>query len=361
MNSSIKTSQIVVALAAFTSAGSIFAQSGPTLSPYAIIDVGIGSTTYGGAPGKVDQGLLVASYSTPTTGIGLNGSIDLNDGLKVIANVQGRFNITDGALPSAGIGAGKLFGAAANAGFTGSFGTVTAGLNWGPYDSSFGTDALQYGLFSPSAYAYSTAAQIDYGTGGYGNVKNSVKYSSPSINGFDFSVIYAPQGDATPTSSGTTYVAAGINYVGEKFKLNAAAERSPSSIASTVVTTSSSNYTNAFHAGASYTFNSFTIDGSLKTAEAHGDTTTIKDNGYGFGLSYVVTEKSKVAVGWATSTTTSQGQIDGKADSTGIMYTYSAAKGLTYYAGANITQSNWLNSPSTYVTTVYGTGVRLDL
>jgi predicted porin len=355
----------LVALAALASIGSAFAADAVTLTPYVNFDAGLGVTTYGGAKDatgatKIDQGLAPASYYG-STGFGLNGSADIGSGLKAVANVEGRFSIADGAQGDAG----KLFGAAANAGVAGGFGTITAGLNWSPFDSAWGTDALEYNGFSAVGAAYNTEIHADNGTSSHGSVRASILYVSPAFSGVTVSAMYAPQVDKTATTDATTYYGFGVSYANGPLSVNLGTEHI-STLTNGGPATKPDEYTDAYIIGAAYNLGALTVDASMKTSKVNGDdgngnTGTGKDTGFGVGAAYALSDTDKLAVGIATDKVTADGTSDdGKTNSFGIQYTKALSKNAKIYAGARKTDKTYVSTTTSYTTNLYAAGIRFS-
>lgn len=171
----------ILARAAVCAAASLagpyaMAQSSVTL--YGTVDDSIQYTSNQGGHSNVQtvQGGLGSSKW------GLNGAEDIGGGTSIIFKLESGFNLNNGVLGNNG----ALFGRRAYVGGTGSYGTLTLGRQ---YDLSFDT-----------LCPYSAACKFDGGLGSqigdlnnvYGdfNISNSVKYQSPSLKGFQLSLLY---------------------------------------------------------------------------------------------------------------------------------------------------------------------------
>jgi predicted porin len=345
----------IIAMAMMASAGSVMAD-GVSVTPFVNFDAGVGSTTYNGKPGKIDQAAALGSYYS-TSGFGFNGAADIGGGLKGVANVEGRFSVADGSQGDAG----KIFGAASNAGLAGNFGTVTAGLHWSPYDGAWSTDSLEYNGFSAIGAAYNSKVQSDLGSSGHGSVASSILYVSPVYKNFTASAMWAPQANKTATQDAQIYSGFGLSYVSGPFNVKFATEHAPTSWVSEVRSTSNRDYTDSYIIGGSYNVGKFTFDASHKASTANGDAgSKASDEGYGLGLAYEISATDRVAFGWATDTVKADNVSDRTATSLGAQYTKQWAKGVVFYAGANLKDEINALVSKPYTTTLVAAGVRLS-
>lgn len=205
-----KTLVAVAALA--TLSGAAFAQSSVTL--YGKIDWTLQKrtqSTAGVKPAAANPGWEVNSAGLSGSRWGLKGTEDLGGGLKAIFDLQGGFNIDNGASAQGG----TLFGRQAFAGLAGGFGTVTAGRQYTPLDTVWGTyDAQGYTTNSAMGYAWngsnSTARGIHYDGG---RLNNSIQYTTPAMGGFRASVMWAPGENNNPgVASAGSYIGASAGY-----------------------------------------------------------------------------------------------------------------------------------------------------
>lgn len=179
-------------LAASTASGIASAQSTVTL--YGLADVYLGSTTtkqspVGGASTSLRQ-TVINSGGFNGSRFGLKGSEDLGGGMKAVFDLQSGFAIDSGASAQGGL----LFGRTAYAGLSGGFGTLTAGRQYSPIDTVWGTyDGQGYTTNSAMSYAWNGS---NTGTRGIhaepGRVNNSLLYTTPAMGGFQAQFMYAP-------------------------------------------------------------------------------------------------------------------------------------------------------------------------
>ncbi|BBU30756.1 porin [Burkholderia sp. THE68] len=133
------------------------------------------------------NGGLTASY------FGMRGAEDIGGGTKVIFDLEGYFNVQNGAMGRTGFPQDGLFSRNAWVGATGRYGTATAGLippllwfstiTFNPFFNSF--------VFSPMVLHSYVGVN---GQGVFGNAGewwNSVYYSTPAIGGFVGRAMYS--------------------------------------------------------------------------------------------------------------------------------------------------------------------------
>lgn len=182
----VRNSICVVTLSLFT--GVACAQSSVTL--YGIIDVGVNYVNNDGGKSNV----------TLTSGVvngsrwGLKGVEDLGGGLKANFQLENGFSVANGTLGQGG----RLFGRQAWVGMSSErFGSVTAGRQLDSvvdYLQSFSTDG-----YTGVAHPFDN----DNLDNGY-RVNNTVKYTSPKIQGFQFGGMYGFSNSAN-TGPGTGF------------------------------------------------------------------------------------------------------------------------------------------------------------
>lgn len=160
---------------------------------------------------------------------GLKGTEDLGNGLKAHFRLEGGFSATNGAIANGGTTG--VFSRMANAGISGPFGSVTAGLNLSPfiaaYTSTLGLAGNNFyvpallmhrdGFVGPTgttpAFPGGTDADPALGTTGGFFIPNSVTYSLPSdlLAGVTGSIMYA-FGGVAGSSSQNRFVSGNIGY-----------------------------------------------------------------------------------------------------------------------------------------------------
>ena len=201
-----------------------FAQSTVTIS--GLIDGGVSYVSNEGGKGvmKFDDGIEVPNL------LKIDGQEDIGDGTKVVFNLTNQFELGTGAfMPGQ-----SLFGRNAFVGLDDQrWGRLTLGNQ---YD--FMTDSLFFGLNDAALYAqgiydfrngpFANLALPNNPTGAFDwdrmsgeRVQNSVKYLSPTVNGFSAGAMYGFGGVAGSfgANSATSF---GLNYVDGPFGANAA-------------------------------------------------------------------------------------------------------------------------------------------
>jgi len=197
----------LIALAAIAAVGAASAQ----VTVYGQLDVGINNTSAGG------------------TVVGISGLQTSRFGAKAEQKVGG---VTVSAVLEGEIGSGtavfKGFDRTSTIGISGSFGTVTMGNQWTPFDNAiWTTDSLEYSKFTPLAGGL---WNTDAGNTGMGNAKNSIQYTTPDMNGFQFIVLTAPNVSDSMMNSAKTlnlakdYSGIGLNYAKGPLVINFATQ-----------------------------------------------------------------------------------------------------------------------------------------
>jgi predicted porin len=309
----------LVALAALAALGSASAQ----VTFYGKVDLGVSSTT---ATGAVNQGLQVSSGNYEGSRFGVKGSHELTGGLKIDGHYQFR-------VDAAGNDTTVQDTRVATLGLSGGFGSLAAGLNWTPYDSAFGFDQLEYNGFSAANAAwYYGGAHGDNGTTGSGTAKKSIAYSTPDMNGFNATVMYANIGDKTATADSVPYVGLGANYATGPLSFNFGYEQ----VASTVHLGTAAlpgEKTTAMVMGAAYNLGVATVGVGYQQANVDANGADWKDAGFSLSVSAPVSATTTVALGYATETSTTAGLSDGESTAFGAHVIYNWTKQAAVYTG----------------------------
>jgi predicted porin len=196
-----KTALAAIVLA--STSGAAMAQSSVTL--YGIIDEGF--LINNNAKGSQQYGLISGSDSGSRWGI--KGSEDLGGGLSAIFDLQGGFNSSTGALGQNG----DLFGRQVFVGLAASrWGSLTLGRQYPTgYDYVGNLTASPQWALGGAGYG-AHPSDLDNLDGTY-RLNNSIKYKSPSFDGFSFGAMYSLGGVAGDFSRNQFYsLAAGYNY-----------------------------------------------------------------------------------------------------------------------------------------------------
>lgn len=325
----------LIALAAVAAMGAASAE----VTLYGKLDAGVSVVNTTNA---VNQSAQIGSGNYEGSRIGVKGSSEIAGGVKGLFQLEGGLGATDGSFSN--------FGRVATLGLTGSFGTVTAGLQWTPYDSAF-NDGLENNGFAPTFAAFCTSIHCDAGssgaTSGAGNTKNSIQYATPTFGGFNAVALYANGGDATSEVSASSYNGFGLNY---------AAGPVGAQLATESVKDTSGAIVNAWILTGSYNLG---IATAFLGAEA-ADAAAGKSTGYSASVSVPVAKAVTVGLGYATDTQTRAGAADGKINSAGVQAVYAWNAATALYAGYRTTDTTAIASDVKLTTTKFATGVRYN-
>ncbi|MBN3725350.1 porin [Burkholderia sp. Ac-20379] len=256
-----------VAIATLCAAGVAQAQSSVTL--YGVLDTGLNFTTNAGG----HRAFAMVSGDTSETRFGIKGSEDLGGGLSAIFNLENGANLNTGQLNEGG----RLFGRQAWVGLSSArYGTFTMGRQydatvdlWSPFT------AAGNAIGDLAAHPFDNDnADYDY------RFDNSVKYVSPTLNGFTFEGVYGFS-NATHFAANRAY-SAGVSYAAGPFSAAAAYMRQNGSNTTTAGAVGGDGVFTASHqqnldAGVKWTFG----DGSnVALAYSHVDVYGPTANGY---------------------------------------------------------------------------------
>lgn len=307
-----------VAMAVLAAFGTASAQ----VAVYGKVDLGVSSTT---TTGGVNQGLEITSGNYEGSRFGVTGSHDLTGGVKINGHYQFR-------VDAAGNNTTVQDTRVATLGISGDFGSLNAGLNWTPYDSAWGFDQLEYAGFSAANQAWYHGAHGDNGTTGWGTAKKSIAYTTPDMNGFNATVMYANNADKTAEANSVPYVGLGANYGAGPLSINFGYEQ----VASTVhlgTAAMAGEKTTAMVVGASYDLGVATVGAGYQQANADANGTDLKDTGFSLSVKVPVSASTRIAVGYASETTTMPGLSDGKSNGFGAHAVYNWTQQAAVYAG----------------------------
>ncbi len=292
-------------------------------------------TLYGTADASVAKGtggstVLSGAGQWGASAFGVRGSEDLGSGLKANFNLEAGINLENGTRdnggPNGNLGVGGLFNRAANVGLSGSFGSVTAGLQLSPFILSYVTSlALAGNNFLVPALVNGNAAD----GGGTGNaatggffIPNAVTYSTEA-GGISASVMHA-------TANG----ADNNRYTGGRVATSFGDLNVTAAIADRNV-----SYRN-WLVGGTYAMGAIKLAGSYisssdKTGGGAADinTTTL-------GASYALSEANTVGLNYARS---AQSGSD-TATITNVSFAHALSKSTSVYAFYNNTQNSVLSS-----------------
>ncbi|RQR52634.1 porin [Burkholderia sp. Bp9125] len=174
--------KIIVASVLATLGASAYAQSTVTL--YGLIDEGFNFTNNvgGNKVYEFQSGFVQGSRW------GLKGTEDIGGGLKAVFQLENGFNVNNGKLGQGGL----MFGRQAYVGLASDqYGTVTLGRQ---YDSLVDFLAQTTANGSWAGYLFSHPYDNDNTDNSF-RVNNTVKYTSPTISGFQFGGTYSFSND----------------------------------------------------------------------------------------------------------------------------------------------------------------------
>ncbi|MBC8732285.1 porin [Paraburkholderia sp. UCT2] len=260
--------------------------------------------------GILDSGILYTSKTVnPTTGsnaghqfsfitggqgtsvFGLTGKEDLGSGVQAIFALESGIDLSNGGFADSN---GNFFGRQAWVGVAGAFGTVKAGLQYSPFVLSIiATDPRNVSTFGSGIPIHVGNVSV---TGIF--TSNAISYTTPTIAGFQGSVLFAPGGTPGNFQAGQQY-AASLNYVIGPFMVSAA-----------MVSCNAGGTAASTPIPSNVPFSGRTIGGSYRVGDLilKADFVNYKVSGsfdnrvYGAGASYYVTPAVNVDTGvWYTS------------------------------------------------------------
>jgi predicted porin len=184
-----------------------FAQSTVTL--YGTVDTGvtllsnqITSDAAGNRAGS--KNISMTSGNNYPTFFGLKGAEDLGEGSQAVFTLENSFISPTGAL----IQANTLFNHQAFVGLSNtSYGTITFGRQYDPYTTYVGALASSCNGASYMGAHFGDIDNLNYTM----NFSNSLKYESPTWNGFKFGALYSLGGVAGSFSTNSAW-SLGLNY-----------------------------------------------------------------------------------------------------------------------------------------------------
>ena len=213
----MKKKLLASAIFALCASGATFAQTGLTL--YGNVDASV--VTANGIGSADERRTSFGEGNWAPSVWGMRGSEDLGSGMRAHFRLEGGFNAGNGTIANGGTTG--IFSRMANVGLSGSFGSVTAGLNMSPFIAAYtstlglagnnfyvpalllhreGTTLNTLGL-PVSVAGGGTDADPARGTTGGFFIPNSISYSLPaeSLAGISGSVMYGFGGIAGDASA----------------------------------------------------------------------------------------------------------------------------------------------------------------
>lgn len=365
----------LVALAALATVGAAFAQSSVTL--YGKIDWHIQNATQktnGVKTATGNVGTQINSAGLSGSRWGMKGSEDLGGGMKAIFDLQSGFTVDDGFMAQGG----RLFGRQAYAGLAGGFGSLTAGRQYSPIDTVWGTyDGQGYTSNSAMNYAWNKGIHAEPG-----RIDNSITYKTPTMGGFSGELMYAPGENKNPVTnqSAGNYsgfligyangpigvhlgyenirtTAAGAPAVGAGFTFSPTTGLAvPNVVAAAGAPTRTS--TRDWTVGAAYDLGVAKLYGGYQRATTTGNR---DDKGWMLGVGVPFGAMS-LNLGYAREKTDINTAVDGKSSAFGGQLVYSLSKRTNVYADflTGKTRAGGAVVAATTKNNVVGVGMRHD-
>ncbi|WP_346779520.1 porin [Burkholderia sp. Ac-20345] len=253
------------------------AQSSVTL--YGVLDASLlyTSRNVGAVPGQNagKQFSIIDSGQAPSQ-FGLRGTEDIGGGLKAQFALESGISVANGGFNSSN---GNLFGRQAWIGLDGAFGNAKFGLQYSPFFLTlYDLDPRGLSLFGSSLLPYVGAVAA---TGVFNT--NALSYTSPTIAGFQGSVMFAPGGVPGDFRAGRQY-SASLKY--DNGSLLAEASIYDSNAGGVQTPVPSDTQFEGRMLGAGYRFGKLTVKASFVNYKVAG---SFNSNVYGGGVDYVLT------------------------------------------------------------------------
>lgn len=235
-----------------------------------------------------NPGLQVNSGARSSSRFGIRGSHEISGELKSIFKLEGGVGIDDGSFSG--------FTRNAWVGLSGSYGSITAGLQWTPYDDAyFEIDAQQFAAWSAQYMVINNTKNLG-GIGSHGDTfsrENSLVYNSPKVGGFTLGLMYAPGEDATTASESSRYSGFRLAYENGPLNVQLSGEsQRPQGVSVTK--------TDALLIGGSFNAGFAKFYAGYQAAEGAAG----EDEGYSLGVSAPVRENVDLTVAFASDETT---------------------------------------------------------
>lgn len=242
--------KLLVVLICATPGPAAYAQSSVTL--YGVVDEGLNYTT--NVLGNKDYELQ-SGYAQGSRW-GLKGAEDLGGGLKAVFTLENGFDVNNGRLGQGGL----MFGRQAYLGLSSpTYGALTLGRQ---YDSVVDFLAQTTANGNWAGYLFSHPYDNDNTDNSF-RVDNTVKYTSPTLAGFQFGGTYSFSNDTNfannrQYSVGAQYANGGLLVAAAYLQAN-----NPSATAGGGISTNDQNFVGSrlriFGAGVNYTFANATV------------------------------------------------------------------------------------------------------
>ena len=342
----------LIALAVMAAAGAACAQSSVQL--YGIADLWFGSQKSqdrieGVWVGERQTGLYDGGVSNSR--FGLKGAEDLGGGLKALFTLEQGFSLDTGAAGTVPGDSAAAFSREATIGLQGNFGTVKLGKQYNAFDDVSGAQSSVFDsdLAPINTVFLSTAAAT--------NPANSIKYLSPSFNGFTGSVSYAFSEDKTATQSAGKQYALSGQYVNGPLALGLGYAHFGLNAGDLTFTDSDGLDGNVIRLNGGYNFGPVVLKASFGRVKDKSDDS--KANEYEIGIDVPLASNMTLSAGYAHSKDkNAAGDTAGKRHGFGAAVAYSLSRRTLTYAGFNTSKEKGAAGDTVGKLSLLAVGVR---
>ena len=303
-----------------------------------------GVTVYGTidaavAKGSSSETVFSGAGQWSASAFGLRGSEDLGNGLSANFNVEAGINAGNGNIDNGGpAGSTGLFTRAANAGLSGSFGSITGGLQLSPFILSYVTTLGLAGnnflvLTLVNAGAADTGGAGTGATGGF-FIPNAISYTSPAdLGGATVSLM-------TATGNGSDlnkYTGANVRAAFGDLSLTIAYADRTNSYQNTLI-------------GGTYSMGALKVAANSIIVNPAASTKDI--NTYTVGASYAIDAANTIGLNYSKNNAAQAASI------VNVTATHALSKATSLYAFYNNTKNSALSSYyNTSGDNAYGIGI----
>jgi len=345
----------LLALAALAAVSGVAVAQNATV--YGFLDVGVSQTNNGNAAGQSRTTAAQAGGNWFPSMYGITGTEDLGGGLKATFNLQGSLNAMTGN--NADASANNIFGRYASLKLSGNGGSLEMGRQIDllflqsfvngvipTHSNSLAVNGLlTYGGGDRATTAAGSASNTNANVDG-SRIDNAFTYRTPTFNGVNAAVMYAPGGVAGSTSANSVWSAlvtasvSGLNLSAGYASHNAS---------------TAAGGTNYFHksmVGAKYTFGQVDVAGQFHNYKANDG--TIDTNATEFGVAYHLTSAATIGANlesFKDNASNKSPQIlsfKGKYDLSKRTYLYGMYANYNADAATSVLQGYAINGLTTY-------------
>ena len=333
----------LIALAVLAASGASMAQSSVTL--YGIADAWFGRTsgdvTLNGVKTKTPSQTVLNDGGLKASRFGFKGTEDLGGGLKANFKLEQGFSIDNGVAASAG------FSREAWVGLSGAFGEVQLGKANNAFDD---VSAMAASVFDSS---FTPLAQVFVSSEFAAAAPNTIKYLSPTFNGFSGSVSYSfGENKDLPTNlaqhSADKFYSFSAQYANGPLTVGLGYAKSASDVPNAVFDEKATRLAGTYDLGVA----------KLLASYGRVSATDEKTNEYEIGVDVPLSAALTLSAGYAKSKTKFTGVTEFDDKSFGIAATYSLSKRTTLYAGLNTTKFDTVSTNEQETAKTYAVGVK---